>query len=33
MDAEQMIEKGVRELVLTGVNLGTYQSGGVIFWG
>jgi threonylcarbamoyladenosine tRNA methylthiotransferase MtaB len=27
MDARQMIEKGVRELVLTGVNLGTYQSG------
>ena len=27
-DARQMINKGVRELVLTGVNLGTYQSGG-----
>ncbi len=26
MEAEQMIEKGVREIVLTGVNLGTYES-------
>ena len=26
-EAEQMINKGVREIVLTGVNLGTYQSG------
>ena len=33
MDAKQMIEKGVRELVLTGVNLGTYQSGGRDFLG
>ena len=33
MDARQMIEKGVRELVLTGVNLGTYQSGGRDFMG
>jgi threonylcarbamoyladenosine tRNA methylthiotransferase MtaB len=28
MDGRQMIEKGVREVVLTGVNLGTYQSEG-----
>ena len=33
MDARQMIEKGVRELVLTGVNLGTYQSEGRDFLG
>ena len=33
MDARQMIEKGVRELVLTGVNLGTYQSDGRDFLG
>ncbi len=33
MDAKQMIEKGVRELVLTGVNLGTYQSEGLDFLG
>ena len=33
MDARQMIEKGVRELVLTGVNLGTYQSEGLDFLG
>lgn len=26
-EAEQMINKGVREIVLTGVNLGTYESG------
>ena len=25
-EAEQMIQKGVREIVLTGVNLGTYLS-------
>ena len=32
-DAKEMIGKGVRELVLTGVNLGTYQSGGRDFLG
>ena len=32
-DAKQMISKGVRELVLTGVNLGTYQSGDRDFLG
>ena len=32
-DARQMIEQGVRELVLTGVNLGTYQSQGHDFLG
>jgi threonylcarbamoyladenosine tRNA methylthiotransferase MtaB len=33
MDGRQMIEKGVRELVLTGVNLGTYKSDGRDFLG
>ncbi len=32
-DARQMIDQGVRELVLTGVNLGTYQSAGRNFAG
>lgn len=32
-DAKQMIEKGVREIVLTGVNLGTYHSAGLDFLG
>ena len=27
-EAEQMVQKGVREIVLTGVNLGTYMSNG-----
>ena len=30
-EAKQMIEKGVREIVLTGVNLGTYSSNGKNF--
>ena len=32
-EANRMITKGVREIILTGVNLGTYHSGGVDFLG
>lgn len=32
-EANRMITKGVREIILTGVNLGTYHSGGVNFLG
>ena len=32
-DARRMIDQGVRELILTGVNLGTYQSDGRNFMG
>ena len=32
-DARRMIDQGVRELILTGVNLGTYQSDGLDFLG
>ena len=31
-DAKQMLGEGVRELVLTEVNLGTYQSEGRVLW-